>query len=665
MTVAAYGTWESLINGEYLASKSVRLSEPVLDEGDLFWLEGRPEEKGRTTIVSLNADGETDSLLPPPWNARSMVHEYGGGSYCVTKDMIFFVHAEDQQIYLLDRNNHHISQFSDSSQCRFADLFVDSQHRFVYAICEDHNHGHLPHNRLVRFPAVNNGIQKEEPVDETHDFISNPRVSPNGCWLTYLTWDNPNMPWDNGHIWLRKVHADGALGAKVLIAGSGQESVFQPQWNPNGDLYWVSDSSNWWNIKYAARQALEEHYNSKTQIPIMPSEVFPLDAEFATPQWVFGMSTYAFLDAQNILATYTQNGLWFLCELTQTSSGWIKTNIETTLNSISNLFAKNGAATFVAAGATSPSAIYKLKGEVIEAVTPTELPFSEDDISSAQPFEFATSDPNNPHAYGFYYPPKNQYYSTPENTLPPLIVVGHGGPTGCSSPSFNYKVQYWTHRGFAVVDVNYRGSTGYGRQFRHALNYQWGVADVEDLCNAAKQAVTNGWAAPNQLIIRGSSAGGFSVLAALTDSDTFNAGVSLYGIGDLELLAKDTHKFEAKYLDNLIGPYPKMRDLYQERSPINKIEQIKCPLLLFQGLQDKVVPPNQAETMVEGVKQRNIPVAYVTYAEEGHGFRGADNICHQVEAELYFYQEIFKLTESPENHANIVIQNWPMSSERT
>lgn len=656
MHTAPYGTWKSSISGTYLAGKSVRLGETQWQGETLFWLASVPEEKGRQTIMCQTPGAVVKALLPAPWNARSRVHEYGGGTFCVGADSLYFVQFSDQQIYRLDRHTLEISAFSDQGTCRFADLHIDPAGQFLYAVCEDHSvSDNSPSNRIVRFAL--SSPHTMEFIDKNHDFVSNPRVSPDCQWLIHLCWNNPNMPWDESRLCLRKIEQDGTLNEPLYLTSGTDESVFQPQWRSNGDLFWVSDRDNWWNLRCASAAELVAAYNSRTCLS--GHSIAPMQAEFATPQWVFGMSTYAFINKNEISATYTQNGFWYLCKLSDKDGAWQLEEIDSRCNSIKNVCANDGRIAFIGASSTTPEAVYSLIDGKLEALTECQLDFAEADIAKAQPFEFDTRDSQCLRAFGFYYPPTNSQYRGPDKGEPPIIVIGHGGPTGCGDPSFNFKIQYWTHRGFAVLDVNYRGSTGFGRQFRHALNYQWGLTDVQDLSLAAEYAVAQGWANSQQLIVKGSSAGGYSVLAALAFRDTFSAGVSLYGIADLELLVSDTHKFEARYLDRLVGPYPEERETYVQRSPIHSAHNINVPLLVFQGLQDKVVPPNQATAIVKSLSDKGIPVAHVEYPDEAHGFRGAKTICHQVEAELYFYQTIFSLTDAPSTTAAIEIKNWP------
>jgi len=659
-TSAPFGTWESPISAELMAGKSKRLGEPSYFDGCIYWLETRPEEKGRQVIVRSKEPGFQEDVLPRPWSARSQVHEYGGGNYLVSNESLYFVNANDQQIYSIPVDGGSPKALTFSANCRFADLNLHPTLPVLVAICEiHHSEDNEPENAIV---AINLDAAKDENCSDFEtlirgrDFFSNPRFSPDGHHLVYLCWDHPNMPWDNSELWLAKVDGQGRCNNEKKICGNGNESVFQPQWSPSNDLYWISDRSNWWNLFELKYQDISSGGFTK------PVSICPKLAEFATPQWVFGMSTYCFLDADTILATATENSRWNLFKLSRSavdsdSEPWSLEQIESDLSYFSSLNGRTDHAVFIGASSLLPSAIYSLKNRAIAQVTVSDLEIEEKDVSIAREMTFPTKD-SQFRSHLFYYPPTNSKFQANPNDLPPLIVIGHGGPTGSSEAYFNLKVQFWTQRGFAVADVNYRGSTGYGRAFRHSLQKQWGIADVEDLATAAEYLTENGLAHANQRFIRGSSAGGFSVLAALTDTDTFNAGCSLYGVGDLESLATDTHKFEARYLDGLVGPYPEEKETYIQRSPIYKANRISCPVLVFQGKLDKVVPPEQAETMVKAIKSQGLPVAYVLYEEEAHGFRQAQNIKHQAEAELYFYQQILGIAEAVDSIPPIKIENW-------
>jgi dipeptidyl aminopeptidase/acylaminoacyl peptidase len=434
------------------------------------------------------------------------------------------------------------------------------------------------------------------------------------------------MPWNGTELWLAEVHADGLLGSRQQVAGGVEESIFQPEWSPDGILHFVSDRTGWWNL-YRWRGGRVE-------------PLCPMEAEFGRPQWVFGLSTYTFDSAGRLLCTYTRRGTWQLARLdTQTLE---LEPIELPYTDIRSLRASAGRAVFVAGSPTEAAAVVQLdltsgQREVLRRSTT----FSVDPgyLSVPRPIEFPTSHGRTAHA--FFYPPTNQEFTAPASERPPVIVSSHGGPTSATSSTLRLDIQYWSSRGIAVVDVNYGGSTGYGRAYWQRLDGQWGIVDVDDCTNAARFLVQSGDADERRLAIHGGSAGGYTTLCALTFRDLFKAGASYYGVSDLEALAKDTHKFESRYLDRLIGPYPQARELYRERSPIHFTDRLACPVILFQGLEDKVVPPDQAERMVESLHRKGLPVAYVAFEGEQHGFRRAENIKRTLDGEMYFYSRVF------------------------
>jgi dipeptidyl aminopeptidase/acylaminoacyl peptidase len=620
-TTAAYGTWRSPLTGDFVAGRSQRAGELQWDGDRLFWLETRPAEMGRQTLLCSIEGAPPVEVLPAPWSARSTVHEYGGGSYCARGGRVFFVNAADQQIYKLDVANGAVRALTHTPQCRYADLQFEAAHQRLLAVCEDHSGGAEPQNRLVAIDLIRpDAIQI---LEEAWDFVSSPRLSPDGSSLAYLTWNHPYMPWDSTRLWRRPVRPDGGLGEAALVAGGDAESVSQPQWSPSGELFWISDKTGWWNL----------YNNGKA--------VLPMEAEFAPPQWVFGQSHYGFLNTSTLLAACSRGGEWQIVQLQENADQWGMTQPNLGINHVSQIVCSQGRGAILGAGPKRLQTLWLTNKEAWETLSEQSIvPLTPEDISAGRSLSFPSGDNR---AHGFFYPPANARYRAPDGDLPPLIVIGHGGPTSATDPSLSFKIQFWTQRGFAVLDVNYRGSTGYGRTYRDALRGNWGLVDVEDLCAGAEYVTAIGWVHPQKRAIRGSSAGGFSVLCALTDHNTFNAGVSLYGIGDLEALACDTHKFEARYLDSLVGPYPAAQSEYVQRSPIHKADLIRCPLLVFQGQQDKVVPPAQAEQMVAAVQRAGTLVDYVVYPDEAHGFRRAANIQHQMDTELAFYQRVFNL----------------------
>ncbi len=650
-----YGYWPSNITADLLTAQALRLSEPQALEDEVFWLETRPNEKGRNALVHFSANGERTDLLPEPHSIRTRAHEYGGASYLVTAQRIFYILDADQRIYCIERATHKISPLSHEGHYRYADFCWDEKRQRLICVREDHS---ITNNVTVNKNVTANKNEqskteerneeernKEERNEEERseiiaielngdikilvtgaDFYSNPRLNPAGDTLSYLCWNHPQMPWDGSECFCAQLNDSGEPIAQRLIAGSKHESIFQPQWSPSGDLFFVSDRNNWWNIyRYNVAQKKDEI-------------IFEMNAEFATPQWIFGMSTYGFLNNAEIFCCYSQQGQWQLSTININNK--TLRPILTTFTDIAGIKCHNNKGYFLAANATQASELFCYDNQQLTSLAKSSnTQLAENELSLPQALTYATRDQEIAHA--FYFAPKNSQVAAPPHTLPPLIVMCHGGPTGATETSLNIKIQFWTNRGFAVLDVNYRGSTGYGRQYRDRLKQNWGITDVIDVCSGADYLIAQGLVDSNKVAIRGSSAGGYTALAALTFSDTFTVGASLYGIGNLETLAKDTHKFEAHYLDSLIGNYPAARDIYEARSPINHIEKLNCPVIFLQGLQDKVVPPNQAEAMVAALTQKGIKNAYITFPDEGHGFRQANNIKHAIEAELAFYQSIF------------------------
>lgn len=622
---AAYGSWHSEISADLLTAGNVRLSEARLFDGRAYWLESRPAEKGRSVLVEFGRETGRRDLLPAPLSVRSKAHEYGGGCYTVAEGWVYFVLAADQRIYRMPLDGtvpEPLTPDSDQSSVHYADLILDKPRQRLICVQEDESHSDREAiARIIAIDLTNTGAS--EILAEGADFYSNPALSPDGKQLSFLQWHHPNMPWDATELMLADLNADGVPTDIRRVAGGDNESIFQPQWSPGGKLYYVSDRSNWWNL-----------YRLGSEAPIWEKP-----AEFATPQWVFGMSTYGFISDQEIFCTYTQNGLWQLA-LVDLQSG-TPTLLSHPGCDFESISCAPGEALMIAGSADALPQIVQFAGsdETFHTIARSgDLDLPEEVYARAEPVSFQVAERE---VHGFYYPPTNPAFTAPTGELPPLIVFSHGGPTGSTSAALNLKIQYWTSRGIAILDVNYSGSTGYGRKYRDRLKDSWGVIDVEDVCAGAEYLVQKGLADPERLLIKGGSAGGYTVLAALAFHDTFSAGASHYGIGDLTTLARDTHKFESRYLDKLVGPWPEAESIYRERSPIEHIEKLDCPVIFFQGMEDKVVPPNQAEAMVNALKERGLPVAYITFAEEGHGFRSADSIKMALEGELEFYSRIF------------------------
>ncbi|HMW70669.1 MAG TPA: prolyl oligopeptidase family serine peptidase [Cellvibrionaceae bacterium] len=614
---APYGFWESPISVDAVLANAIQPMYPQGASGWLFWLEARPAQKGRQVIVAQLPDGTKRELLPEEHSARSQFLEYGGCPFWLAGKELIWVNAQDQNLYAMDFARPAAPRKLTQSGGRYADIQWDTRRNRILAVMETPSDG----LSSLSIASIDLSLEEQTPrvLQQGADFYAYLSLAPNGQQLAFIQWHQGHMPWDATALMLAEVNPDGSLAEPATwVAEEAQQAIAQPQFGPDGCLYWVSDATNWWNLYRRQGEKVEA--------------LAPMEAECTTPRWVSGMSSYCCVDADEILFCYTQGGLWNLARLNTQNGQWQP--LLTDYPHISQLSSADGGALFLAAEPQGPIQIYHYSdGQVqpLAAPAPDEL-----QAYYSQPKSiYVPSDGYNLHA--FYYPPHNPDYSEPEG-LPPVIVLCHGGPTGQTSALLNLKNQYWTSRGFAVLDVNYRGSTGFGRAFRHSLHGAWGQADVADLCNAAQWVSAQGLAGLR--FIKGSSAGGFSVLAALAFHHSFDGGVSLYGIGDLALLAQDTHTFEARYLDSLVGPYPEQAQVYAERSPLFAADQIRCPVLIFQGLLDKVVPPNQAQDLVATLKHQGTAVTYVEFAEEGHGFRQAQSIREQLAAEQVFYQQV-------------------------
>lgn len=629
-TISPYGSWKSPITSDLIVSGTVGIGQIAIDGDDIYWVEGRPSEAGRSVIVRRTPDGKITDVTPAPFNVRTRVHEYGGASFAVARGVIYFSHFADQRIYCQALESPP-EPLTPAANSRYADVIVDQPKNRLICVREDHAGEGESVNTIVSI-NLDNGADIQI-LTQGNDFYASPRLSPDGSQLSWICWNHPNMPWDGTELWVAEINADGSLGEKYLVAGGVDESIFQPEWSPDGVLYFVSDKSNWWNFYRTANPSLHE----KPEI----EPVCEMAAEFGLPQWVFGMSTYAIVSESKIICTYTQQGKWHLASLDLATKQL--TNIETGYTDISSVKARGETVVFLAGSPTESTAIVQLNlatSQLEILRNSSDLSIDSGYLSVPQPLEFPTE--NGLSAFGFFYPPKNQDFAAPAGEKPPLVVKSHGGPTAATSSSMNLKIQYWTSRGFAVLDVNYGGSTGYGREYRRRLQDSWGIVDVDDCANGAKYLAEQGLVDGERMAIAGGSAGGYTTLCALTFRDVFKAGASYYGVSDLEALATDTHKFESRYLDGLIGPYPDRKDLYVARSPIHSAEGLSCPVIFFQGLEDKVVPPNQAEMMVEILKAKGLPVAYVAYEGEQHGFRRAENIKRTLDGEFYFYSRVFK-----------------------
>ena len=630
-TTAPYGAWESPVTTEMLTAGALRFEGIAVDGGDVYWVESRPDEAGRCAAMRLTADGAISEVTTPAHNARTRVHEYGGGALAVSNGVAYFSNFADQRLYRRPADGPGApAAITPEIAVRYADATVDGPRGRLICVAEDHRRaGTEAENLLVAVPTAGG---EPAPLHRGFDFYASPRLSPDGRRLAWVCWKHPDMPWDATELWVADVAADGALTSPRRIAGgTGREvSVLQPAWGPDGTLYCVSDASGWWNL---------QRWDGERLVPVLPME-----AEFGLPPWLFGMGRYAVLDAGRIVAHYG-NADGTRLGVIDVAAGRLR-EIATPFTTFGYYAAASrGRLLCVAASAEAGSALVAIdadSGEVETLRRGSEPKLDPSCVSRAEAVACPSAGGRTAHAY--YYPPRNPAFRAPEGERPPLLTFIHGGPTGSTEPGFRLAVQYWTTRGFAVVDVDYGGSTGYGTAYRRLLRGGWGVVDREDCESAARHLVARGDVDPARLAIRGGSAGGYTTLCALAFGSVFTAGASYYGVSDAAALARDTHKFESRYLDALIGPWPERADLYEQRSPIHAVDRLACPVIFLQGLEDAVVPPDQTRRMADALREKGLPVACLMFEGEQHGFRQAANIRRAAEAELYFYGRVFGFT---------------------
>jgi dipeptidyl aminopeptidase/acylaminoacyl peptidase len=622
--VSRYGSWKSPITSDLIVSGTIGLGQIEIDGEDIYWVETRAQEKGRYVVVKLTPDGRTVDVTPHPFNARTRVHEYGGGGYTVSGGATYFSNFADQRLYRFDDAGEP-QAITPEVEMRYADGVIDRERGRMICVREDHSApGREAANAIVGISLT--GSVAQVTLAGGADFYSSPRLNPECSRLAWLQWNHPNMPWDGTELWVADVKEDGSVTNPVRVAGGVAESIFQPVWSPAGELHFVSDRSGWWNLYRWRESGIEA--------------LCPMEAEFGLPQWVFAMSAYAFESANRIVCAYTEQGFSKLAVL-DTTTGKLE-KIEAPFTKIDGVRAAPGKAFFIAASPTEAAGVvrFDLNNRQFETLRrSSDLAIDPGYISAPQAVEFPTE--NGLTAHAFFYPPRNRDFVARGNERPPLLVMSHGGPTAATSPTLRMSIQYWTSRGVAVLDVNYGGSTGYGREYRERLTGRWGVVDVDDCVNGARYLAERGLVDGGRLAITGGSAGGYTTLCALTFRDAFKAGASHYGVSDLEALEVDTHKFESRYTHKLVAPYPERADLYRERSPINHTDLLSAPVIFFQGLEDKIVPPNQAEMMVNALRAKGLPVAYITFEGEQHGFRQSANIKRALDGELYFYSRVF------------------------
>jgi dipeptidyl aminopeptidase/acylaminoacyl peptidase len=628
--VAPFGTWSSPVSAEMLADEVTSLNDPRLDGDDVYWLEGRPSEGGRVVLVRGDPWSSPSDVTPDGFSVRTTVHEYGGGAYALSGGMVVFSNLEDQRLYRHEVGTDPTPVTPDT----------DGRHRYANGVIlrgelwigvrERHEGSGAAAdvvNELVAVPL--DGSASPRIVAEGRDFYAAPAVSPDGTRIAVLAWDLPWMPWDGCELLVGDIAPDGSCSELSHVAGAvGEESIWQPGWSPNGDLHFVSDRSGWWNLERMSggeRQAL-----------------FPREVEFGWPHWVFAGATYGFCEDGRIVCIYDDRGTQHVAMMDPESGEHLDLDLPYSAISYPYLRAEGTRVVFVGSAPTLPKQIVCLDvaGRSVDVLRESGAGgIDEAFISVPETVEIPGD--GGLAAYARYYPPRNPGFTAPDGERPPLVVMSHGGPTSQSSGALSLDIQFWTTRGFAVADVNFTGSTGFGREYRRALNGRWGIVDTADCVNAALQLAADGAADPDRLLIRGESAGGYATLCALTFHDVFAGGASYFGVSDLETLATDTHKFESGYLETLVGPYPEAAEIYRSRSPIHFVDRLSRPMIIFQGDEDEVVPPAQAEVMVAALRAKGLPHAYVLFDGEGHGFRRAESIRRAAEAELAFYGRVF------------------------
>jgi dipeptidyl aminopeptidase/acylaminoacyl peptidase len=628
--IARYGTWPSPVTPELVAGGTVTFSELAVDGDDVYWLEQRPAEQGRRALLRSRAGGPPADVLPAHVDVGTRVHEYGGGGFAVRDGRIVYSERSDGSLWIADDAG--LRPLAAVAGCRFAGFAIDAAHERVFAVREDHRERPpaAPDNAIIVLPlaGVDPAANAGRAVTPPSDFVLAPQLSPDGTRLAWIAWNHPAMPWDETHLWLAGVDAAGTLTNARCVAGeAGGEAIVEAHWTPGGTLLFASDRSNWWNL-YALRGD-------------RIAALAPIEAEIGEPPWLFGRPSFAPVDEERMLCAYVRNG--------RVRAGLVANGAlhDLPYGAVDTTPLPLGAgAAWIARPADAPAAVCRAPQlgepvwEVLRAANLGALVPA--DISVGEPHAVPADDGEVVHF--FFYPPRNARFDGPPGDRPPLIVMSHGGPTSLHTDALSLGIQWWTSRGFAVAHVNYRGSSGFGRAYRRRLDGAWGVVDVQDCIGVARALAGQGRCDPERIAIRGSSASGMTALLALAQSRVFRAGASLYGVMELESLAADTHKFESRYTDGLVGPLPAMRERYRERSPLTHAGAIDAPVILFQGLDDRVVPPSQATAMRDALAARNVPVSYEAFAGEGHGFRKAETIERVLASELAFYRDAFGLT---------------------
>ncbi|WOL06561.1 hypothetical protein Cni_G15295 [Canna indica] len=660
---APYGSWKSPITADVVSSAGKRLGGiAVAGDGHLVWIETRPDEGGRAVLVkeSTKLEDKPMDIIPPEFASRTSAQEYGGGAFSILDDTIIFSNYKDQRLYKQTIGGDSpipITPDYGGPLVYYADGNFNRHFNRYITIMEDHRKSSLNPNTIIASIQLDDtNIQEPKELVTGNDFYAFPRVDPSGKRMAWIEWSHPNMPWDKAELWVGYFSENGELSKRVCVAGGDPsivESPTEPKWSPRGELFFITDrGSGFWNIYKWIEQTNEV------------LAVYPFNAEFTKPLWVFGISSYDFVATNgknsNIVCTYRQNGRSYLGILDYVTGSFSLLDVH--LTDIGNIVSESCCLYVEGASATLPLSILKVNLDMSQAkaIESSILWSSSPDVTKYEPYfslpeviEFPTECPGQ-NAYAYFYPPANPIYKACSDEKPPLLLKSHGGPTSESGCALDFNIQYWTSRGWAFVDVNYGGSTGYGREYRERLLGQWGVVDVNDCCSCARFLVESGKVDGERLCITGSSAGGYTTLACLAFRETFKAGASRYGVADLSLLRAETHKFESHYLDNLIGD----ENAYFQRSPINFVDRFICPVILFQGLEDKVVPPEQARKIYKALKEKGLPVALVEYEGEQHGFRKAENIKFTLEQQMLFFARLVGHFEVADAISPIKIDNF-------
>ena len=649
-TTAPFGTWPSPITPGTITTRTVLLSQVRVDGGDTYWVEQRASQAGRNVLLRRDGDGQIGEVLPLTpadelVDVRTRVHEYGGRAYAVDGGIIVVSHAGDGRLYRYDvaHRLRGLVPLTIYGDVRHGDLEIDTARGLVYAVREDHRGQGEAVNTLVAIPLDGSAARDDSRVRTLvsgTDFVVAPTLSPDGEHLAWITWDHPGMPWDNASLHVGDLGPDGTVGERALVDGGDGHSVSEPRWTEECELVHGSNASGYWNLYrtegFPVRGTNRPGWSQKLRTrPLHPAE-----ATFTNPAWQLGPHSFDVLDADHIITSWARDAVSHLGtirlangELEEWNVGW---------QPIGNVASSAGRVVMLASNEMTMPSIVEVRNGTVQVLRGSgEFEPEGVGVSFPNPVSWPTSDGAN--AHGFYYPPTSASHVGGEDELPPLIVNVHGGPTATAVPGYDLRIQYWTSRGFAYLDVNYRGSMGYGTGYRKALEGKWGIYDVDDCVNGAQHLVDAGLVDPRRIAIRGGSAGGFTVLSAITRSSVFTAASSCFGVTDLKRLVRTTHKFESHYIGQLIGTQDIDDPVLDERSPINHIEDINVPLLLIQGSEDPIVPAEQATAMYEALKEAGAPVALEVFQGEGHGFRLATNIRRRYEAELSFYRQVWRI----------------------